>query len=463
MGQRKEAPVLYRMLRAISKSSLSIFFQKIEIRHGENIPAAGPAVFAANHPSSTMDGIIMSAVTSRLVHHIAHAGLFSHRTKAWLLRNCGVIPVHYRRNKADKVERNIDAFQACFEILERGGAVSIFPEGISDMPRHIQKLKTGAARIVLEAERRNGYRLGVELVPVGLHFFSRSRFRSRALVNIGRPIDLKPYFPFNEKDNSEAVRKLTEEIQDQLERLTVNVRFTELEQLVADIESLYMDELLSEVSEARNISRPAIAQFVISQRIAECVEYYYHENPRLVREMQEKIVLYKRKLKRLRLKDSMVQEKSGLGRFFKSEFTTIIKALIGLPLALYGILNNFVPYRITEAIARKYIEERTKILFALFLGGGLTFAAFYGIQVVLMWQLKGLIWAILYLISLPLSGFFALAYTKAIRREKQRISFSFLFFTKRHLIGKMRYARKKLISELDAIKDEYLKLEQTPK
>ncbi len=462
MGRKKGTPVLYRMLRAMSKSALSIFFQKIEIRHAENIPASEPAVFAANHPSSTMDGIIMSAVTPRLVHHIAHSGLFSHKMKAWLLRNCGVIPVHYRRDTADKVERNVDAFRACYEILEEGGAISIFPEGISDVPRRVQKLKTGAARIVLEAERRNGYRLGVRLVPVGLHFFSRSRFRSRVLVNIGRPVDLQPYFPLNEKDNSEAVRRLTEEIQAQLERLTVNVRFAELERVVADVESLYMDELLGEVSEARNISRPEIARFVISQRIAECVEYYYRENPGLVREMQDKIGLYKRKLKRLHLKDSIIQEKAGLGRFLKSEFATILKALIGLPLAVYGILNNFVPYRITEAIARRYIEERAKILFALFLGGGLTFAAFYGSQVFLVWRLKGLIWAMSYLISLPLSGFFALAYTKSVRREKQRISFSFLFFTKRHLIGKMRYARKKLISELDAIKADYLKQIQTP-
>jgi len=33
-------------------------------------------------------------------------------------------------------------------------------------------------------------------------------------VNVGRPIDLQPYFSLNEKDNFEAVNQLTSQIQD---------------------------------------------------------------------------------------------------------------------------------------------------------------------------------------------------------------------------------------------------------
>jgi len=29
---------------------MAIFFQKIEIRHGENVPERGPVLFVADHP-----------------------------------------------------------------------------------------------------------------------------------------------------------------------------------------------------------------------------------------------------------------------------------------------------------------------------------------------------------------------------------------------------------------------------
>lgn len=448
--------MLYAFLQSTIKAALSIFFQKIEIRHGENVPKGGPVLFVANHPDSQMDAFIMSSAIKRKVHYIAHAGLFAGKFQAWLLRNCGVIAVHQRRGRSESVDRNLKAFQECYEVLERGGIIGIFPEGKSDMPRRIKKLKTGAARIVLECERRNNYKLGVMLIPVGLYFFSRSRFRSRVLVNMGRPIDLQPYLSLNEKDNYEAVNRLTIQIQSRLENLTVNVQHTELDHFVRDIESIYRDELMTQTLADHKSSKKIIAEFVITQKIADCVAYFHEHNPQKVRDMEEKIAAYKRKLKRLHLKDVKVREKTTIKKLFKAELAGIAKAIAGFPLAVYGVLNNFIPYRLTEFIAKKFIDDRTKILMALFLGGGFTFILFYGAQVFLVWWLEGYFWAILYLLSLPVSGFFALGYIKEIREIQERISFSFFLFTNRHLIGKMRRARNMLISEMNSCKNEYL-------
>lgn len=450
--------MFYKFLQKIIKIGLAIFFQKIEIRHGENVPDQGPVLFVANHPESQMDAFVISSAIKRKVHYIAHAGLFASKLRAWLLRSCGVIPVHQHRSKSVGIERNIEAFQECYEVLERGDVIGIFPEGISDMLRYVKKIKTGAARIVLESERRNRYKLGIKLIPVGLHFFSRSRFRSKVLVNVGRAIDLQPYFALNDKDNFEAVNQLTAQIQSSLENLTVHVQHTELDRFVRDIESIYRDELMSQTLADHKSSKKIIAEFVITQKIADCVAYYHEHDPQKVRDMEEKISGYKRKLKRLHLKDIMVKEKTGIKKLFKVELTGIAKVIAGFPLAAYGVLNNFFPYRITEYIARRFIDDKAKILIALFLGGGITFILFYSAQVLLVWYLEGYIWAFIYLLTLPPSGFFALGYIKEIRKIQERVSFSFFIFTNRHLIGKMRRARNALISEMNACKDEYLEL-----
>jgi len=458
--REKEIPkqVLYKLLQNIIKMALSIFFQKVEIRHKENFPRHGPVLFVANHPDSQMDAFIMSSAIKRKVHYIAHIGLFTRKLQAWLLRNCGVIAVRRQREKSDPVDRNIDAFQECYGVLERGGIIGIFPEGESDMPRQVKRIKTGAARIVLESERRNNDKLGVVLVPVGLYFFSRSRFRSRVLVNVGRPIDLQPYFSLNKTDNFEAVTQLTAKIQRSLENLTVHVRHSELDPLVKGIEEIYRDELMTQTTADHKSSKKIVAEFVITQKIADCVAYYHVHDPQKVREMEEKIADYNRKLKRLHLKDIMVREKTSIQKLFRAELSNIARAIIGSPLAAYGVLNNFFPYRITEFIARKFIDDRTKILMALLVGGGITFILFYGIQIFLVWYLKGYLWAVLYFFSLPLSGFFALGYIREFRKIQERISFSFFLFTNRHLICKMRLIRNRLISEMNSFKDEYLEI-----
>lgn len=453
---RKTNPFIYLLSQKIIKRGIAIFFHKMEIWHRENIPQHGPVVFVANHPSSTMDAFVLVAVTKRRVHYIAHAGLFSNKLKAWLLRSCGVIPVYRHTQKSDKIERNVEAFKECYDALEKQEAICIFPEGISHMFRHVKKIKTGVARIALEAEKRNTYKLGVKVIPIGLYFFSRSRFHSTALVNVGRPIDLQPYFVLNEKDNSRAVNQLTDQIQHCLEHLTVNIQHTELDQFVKDIESIYRDEIVSQDPSIQETSKLTVAEFVITQKIAACVEYYYEREPQRVHNMQEKIKEYKRKLKRLHLKDAMLKEKTNFAQLMKANMASITKALLGLPLAFYGIANNCIPYMITEHIAKKYMEERAKMLTALFLGGGIAFLFFYSVQVLVVWNLIGAIFAIPYLFSLPITGFFSLAYIKKIRELREHISFSFFIFTNRYLIGKMRRTRNSLIAEINAVKDEYM-------
>ncbi|MFC2166251.1 1-acyl-sn-glycerol-3-phosphate acyltransferase, partial [Acidobacteriota bacterium] len=389
----RTTPIFYHCVWSVIKGGLSLFFHKIEVRHGQNIPIQGPTVFLANHPSSTMDGLVLTTLTRRMVHYIGHAGLFTHRGKAWFLRSCGMIPVHRCPQETDKRESNVEAFRACFQTLEEGGAISIFPEGISDKSRHVKKLKTGAARIILEAERRNNYQLGVQVIPIGLHFFSRSRFRNKVLVNVGKPLILKPHFALNEKDNIKAVKDLTTEIQTRLENLTVNIPHPELEQLVKDLEIVYRKELLSEFKAEKKSPPASVMEFVISQRMAECCGYYHQHQPQRVRQTQKMLQDYLLKLKRFHLKDVMIREKTSWGQLLKKEIVNMGKTIIGFPLAVYGMINNYLPYRITEQIAKKYMQERTKILTALFLGGGLMFMVFHVAQTLLVWYFAGILWS----------------------------------------------------------------------
>lgn len=449
-------PALYSLIKVLVKVAMAIFFQKIEIHHGEHIPERGPVVFVANHPNSIMDALVMGLVAKRKINYLGHAGLFSNRLKSWFLRSCGVIPVYRRVDAPDRMAENVSAFEACFQALEKGETIGIFPEGTSDMLRKVKKVKTGAARIVLDVEKRNQYKLGVKLIPVGLYFFSRTRFRSKVLLNVGRPMNLQPFFELNKKDNAEAVKQLTDAIQKHLEQLTVNIQHEELDDFVRDIEILYRDELKSETFGVHKASKSTLAEFFLTQKIADCVEYYYARDPERVLSLRERVEQYKRKLQRLHLRDDMLREKTSFSQLTRASLIAMLKAVVGFPFAVYGILNNFIPYAIAEMAAKKFVDERTKILSALLIGGGTAFIIFYTVQVFVVWLFFGEIPAVVYAVSLPLSGWVALAYLKVIRNEQERLNLSFFLFTNKQLFNRMRRERRLVIKELDTIKDEYL-------
>ena len=69
------------------------------------------------------------------------------------------------------------------EALSRGGVIALFPEGASHDEPKLLALKTGAARIALGVAREEG----LQIVPAGLYYTWKTRFRSSALLTFGEP------------------------------------------------------------------------------------------------------------------------------------------------------------------------------------------------------------------------------------------------------------------------------------
>ena len=60
------------------------------------------------------------------------------------------IPAYRRQDQSDMTKHE-DTFGRCYELLNEGGTLAIFLEGISHAEPHLAELRTGAARIVLGA------------------------------------------------------------------------------------------------------------------------------------------------------------------------------------------------------------------------------------------------------------------------------------------------------------------------
>ena len=153
---------------------------------------------------------------------VRRRGLFRRPVLGWLLPRCGVIPVYRPEDFLGPVD-NRAMFAACIETLRAGAAVGVFPEGTSHRDERVRRLRTGTARIALEAEAQSNFTLGVQIVPVGLNFEAPGRFRSDVVVLIGPPLQVQTLGAAYRADPVRAVQELTGEIQTRLEDLALEL------------------------------------------------------------------------------------------------------------------------------------------------------------------------------------------------------------------------------------------------
>ena len=221
-------------------SAATRLFYRFEVR-GPAPPGMGPLLLLANHPNSLVDPALVSAAAGRRVRFLAKAPLFAHPLVGWLVRGSGAIPVYRRQDDPTLSRRNVEMFAAVFSALSEGAAIGIFPEGLSHSQPSLADLKTGSARIALGFAARSGRQLAV--VPTGLVFRDKGRFRSQAMAVHGEPIVWTDLARCGDQD-VEAVRELTRRIDAGLRQVTVNLESWEDQARTAGLGDYQVEALL---------------------------------------------------------------------------------------------------------------------------------------------------------------------------------------------------------------------------
>jgi 1-acyl-sn-glycerol-3-phosphate acyltransferase len=173
------------LLTVLARAGIRLFFDRVEVDGLEHVPAEGPLLVVANHTNGLVDGLLLLSVLPRPAVLTAKSTLRGNLLLRLLMRLGGVVPFYRRQDRVD-VGQNLGSFAAIEERLAKGEAVCIFPEGESHSDAEMRQLKSGAARIALEFVAAGGR--GLHVLPLGLHYEAKQRFRSSVLVRIGPPL-----------------------------------------------------------------------------------------------------------------------------------------------------------------------------------------------------------------------------------------------------------------------------------
>lgn len=176
------------LLIALVVRPIVLIILGLNVRGRENLPVKGPAIIAANHNSHLDTMVLFSLYPLMKVHKlrpVAAADYFlSNPFLAWFSLNIvGIIPIS-RTGRTTKEE----LFSGCYEALDNGDVLLLFPEGTRGQPEQTSKLKKGIFHLVKN-------RKDTQITPLITHGLGRSLPRGEALfvpfncdVVIGEPL-----------------------------------------------------------------------------------------------------------------------------------------------------------------------------------------------------------------------------------------------------------------------------------
>lgn len=197
---------LYDFLLPYINRSFRRAYRKVEYHGLENIPTDGAVIFAPNHANTLMDALAVLSIENRKMVFVARADIFRKKLAAKALAFLKIMPIYRQRDGLDTIKMNEAIFLKCEETLSHGVPFCILPEGTHRTMHSLLPLHKGIARIALGTVSRG---TKVYIVPTGLEYEDYFRYRSRLLVNVGRPICIQSS---NQKDKEELISEIMAEL-----------------------------------------------------------------------------------------------------------------------------------------------------------------------------------------------------------------------------------------------------------
>ena len=149
---------MYRVLHTVVPPVAKAIWRPT-VRGLHHVPATGGVILASNHLSFA-DSMVIPIVAPRRVAFLAKsdyftgAGVKGALSRAWF-EGMGMLPVDRDDSKAA-----LASLDTALQVLARGEAFGIYPEGTRSRDGRLYRGRTGVAHLALTA--------GVPVVPVGL-------------------------------------------------------------------------------------------------------------------------------------------------------------------------------------------------------------------------------------------------------------------------------------------------------
>lgn len=443
--------MIRRIICAILKVSLRVYFRRIEVVGLENVPRDTPVIFVLNHPNALVDPVFLLCLAPRRVSFVAKATLFRMPIISYFVRALDSLPAYRRQDEGEDVARNLETFAAARRLLSRGGTIGICPEGVSHDEPRLRPLKTGAARIALGAVS-SGDAIDLQIVPVGLYYTEKTTFRSSALLYFGAGLPVTPVAL--EPDGTpprDAVHELSDRVEKALRDVMLHAEQEEALSLIERAERIFSAEEVGEPDEEQRLTR----SLELRQRFLEGYGFYRSRAPKRIDAIEARIERFEYELKQAGIDPSDLSLPPTAAHTIVRLIGQIVTCAVLAPFALFGAVIHYPAYRLGGYLSRRLARHEQDVLSTFKIISAMLFFPLTWIVVALIsWRFAGWLFALVSLIVSPGSGFIAIRFVEKTGEFSGSFLALALYVVRRRSFLRLLAERAAIRKEILALRDE---------
>ena len=443
--------MIRRLIVAVVRLALRIYFQRIEVSGLEHVPRDTPVIFVLNHPNALVDPVFLLCLAPRKVSFLAKAPLFRMPVIGYLVKALDSLPVYRRQDEGEDLTKNQETFVAARKLLARGGTIGICPEGVSHDEPGLRPIKTGAARIALAAVS-TGEVSNLKIVPTGLYYTSKTRFRSDALLYFGVPIDVEPVtLEPNGTPPREAVRQLSSEIERALRDVILDAKHEEELQMIARAERIFSSESESGASDSLQ------DELRLQQRFIKAYPILQERQPERLRKLEMRMLRFEEEMEQAGMDPEELAPPGSTQKVFASIMQRSVLFLLMLGPALIGTIAHYPAYKLGGFLATRLSRDSEDVISTVkIISAMLLFPLTWLLIPIGVYTAFGSMLAVLALLVIPISGYIAIVFFEELDRSIAGVRVLTYFLVRRRFFVR-------LLAERKAIKNEIVSLgKETP-
>ncbi len=441
-------PMTRRIIVALVRLALRIYFRRIEVTGLEHVPLHTPVIFVLNHPNALVDPVFLLCLAPRPVSFLAKAPLFRMPVIGYLVRALDSLPVYRRQDEGEDVSKNQEMFAAASRLLAKGGTIGICPEGVSHDEPGLRKIKTGAARISLAAVATPEVS-DLKIEPAGLYYTSKTTFRSSALLYFGEPIRVKPVAL--EADGSpprDAVRDLSTQIETALRKVILDAEHEEALNTITRAERIFSAETTAGAGDSLT------EELQLQQRFVKAYSVLEERQPERLRRLEVRMIRFEEELRQVGVDvEELSPPTSTLDVFAKIATRSLLFLLMLGPAAL-GTVVHYPAYRLGGYLSAKIYRDSEDVISTIKIISAMLFFPLTWLVVVVVGYVQfGWVVAAIALLVIPISGYVAILFFEELYSSLGGLRALTFFLVRRRFFVR-------LLAERKAIKNEILSLGQ---
>jgi glycerol-3-phosphate O-acyltransferase/dihydroxyacetone phosphate acyltransferase len=451
-----------RIIVAILRFAMRVYFRRVEVVGIENVPRRSPVIFVLNHPNALVDPAFLLSLAPRRVSFLAKSPLFRMPVLGYFVRAMDSLPVYRHQDEGEDVRKNREIFEAARNLLARGGTIGICPEGVSHDEPRLRPIKTGAARIALAAVSNGvvtdtprevtapGHHLDLKIVPAGLYYTSKTKFRSAVLLYFGKPIAVEPVELENDGNPPRAaVRQLSNRIERALREVMLDAEHEEALQTITRAERIFSSEADDEGSES------LAEELQLQQRFVKAYRVLREQAPERLTKLEVRMRRFEEELSQAGVDpDDLSPPTPTLDVFIHVMTRVLVFLLLVIPATL-GALVHYPAYRLGGYLATRFsksdddVVSTVKIISAMLLFP-LTWLAVAAVG----YKLEGWTLAVVVVIGIPFAGYLAIRFFEEFDKFMGGVRALAFFLVRRRFFVRLLAERKAIRSEILALGDE---------